>query len=290
MVDVSGGVGAELAHYAQANSGSAGREPQIPLGRTGRLDLSPPGSSEGALDWQVVGYQERCTLPAPGDDGPLEQFYWREYLLYHRTAGFAFLVDADEGWSTVRPLTGAPRESAGGSAEWQGETYRRREAYAATVTWVLGEFYWRVQQGEQAQVVDYLGPRGRLLSREQSAGPDGQEVVWSGGRRLNAAPVLQAFRVAGAGDVPPRHDAQPLSATSSSGRGLSQGVVILVVVIVVMLLMARCGSGDACRSERAAFGDQSLEYQQCLRNDQRSGGFSSGGGSFGGFSSGGGHK
>ena len=54
VVDVSGGVGAELAHYAQHNSGPHGREPDIPLGRTGRLAVDP----ESPQDWQVVGFQE----------------------------------------------------------------------------------------------------------------------------------------------------------------------------------------------------------------------------------------
>ena len=47
VVDVSGGVGGDLRHYAQAN----GTEPLIPLGRTGTLTLG-----KTALPWQVVGY------------------------------------------------------------------------------------------------------------------------------------------------------------------------------------------------------------------------------------------
>ena len=31
-----------------------------------------------------------------------EQTFWREYLLYHRSEGFAFLVDAEDGWSWTR--------------------------------------------------------------------------------------------------------------------------------------------------------------------------------------------
>ena len=29
---------------------------------------------------------------------------------YNRTAGFVFLVDSEEGWSWVKPLTGAPQQ------------------------------------------------------------------------------------------------------------------------------------------------------------------------------------
>jgi ribosomal protein S27AE len=284
VVDVSGGVGADLKAYAQNNSGAGGLEPQIKLGSTGRLALG----AEGELDWQVVGFQERCDLPAPGDDD--EQTFWREYLLYHRTAGFAFLVDADDGWSAVRPLTGAP-QAQGSGATWQGVAYRKRYSYAATVTWVLGEFYWRVRRDERAMVTDYDGPGGAKLSREQT----GNEVTWSAGKALDAKLVAQAFGVPLA---QLRRDAAPLSGlgnslgTLSTGKvgGLNQGLVIFAVVVVVMLLMARCDSSDDCSAQRQTFGESSAEYQQCQRN-ARSGGFRTGGGSFGGFSSGGGgHK
>ncbi|HJV61981.1 MAG TPA: DUF4178 domain-containing protein [Albitalea sp.] len=284
VVDLSsaaGGVGADLSHYAQNNSGPGGLAPQIPLGSTGRLALG----AEGPLDWTVVGYMERCDLPGPGDDE--EQAFWREYLLYHRTAGFAFLVDAEDGWSWVRPMTGAPLVSGRG-ANVQGTSFNERWRYAAKVTWVQGEFYWRVKRDERAEVTDYDGPGGAKLSREGT----GDEVVWSLGKAIDAVAVASAFRIAPAARAAFSRDAGPLSGltTRSGGSGgLSQGLVILFVVIAVVILMSRCG-GDDCDQTKATFGEASAEYQQCLRN-QRSGGFRTGGGSFGGFSSGGGgHK
>jgi uncharacterized membrane protein YgcG len=281
VVDLSQGVGADLRHYAQNNSGPGGLEPQIPLGSTGRLALG----AEGPLDWTVVGYMERCDLPGPGDD---EQTFWREYLLYHRTAGFAFLVDSEDGWSWVRPMTGAPQVS-GRSARVQGTSFTERWRYAAKVTWVQGEFYWRVKRDERADVTDYDGPGGAKLSREATGG----EVVWSLGKAIDAAAVASAFRIAPAARAAFSRDAGPLSglATKAGGGtgGLSQGLVILFVVIVVIILMSRCSSDD-CDDTKATFGEASAEYQQCLRN-RSSGGFRTGGGSFGGFSSGGGgHK
>ncbi|MFO1341021.1 MAG: DUF4178 domain-containing protein [Burkholderiaceae bacterium] len=286
VVDLSsaaGGVGGDLAHYAQNNSGPGGLEPQIALGSTGRLALG----AEGPLDWTVVGYMERCDLPAPGDDSE-EQSFWREYLLYHRTAGFAFLVDAEDGWSWVRPMTGVPAVTGRG-ATVQGTAFTQRYRYGATVTWVQGEFYWRVQRDERADVTDYDGPRGAKLSREQT----GSEVVWSMGQAIDASTVASAFRIAPAGRASFSRDSGPLSGLSTGsktgGSGLSQGVVVLIVVILVVIAMSRCGSDD-CDEVKANFGEASSEYQQCRRNHS-SGGFRTGGGSFGGFSSGGGgHK
>ena len=316
MVDLSttaGAVGVDLTYYAQNNSGPGGLQPQIPLGSTGRIALG----AEGPLDWTVVGYQERCDLPEPNDDD--EQTFWREYLLYHRTAGFAFLVDTQEGWSWVRPMTGAPLVT-GRSAKVQDTSFTQRWRYGAKVTWVQGEFYWRVKRDERADVTDYDGPRGAKLSREETSaaagppqggrtpsgggrgeaetrGPEGGEVVWSLGHSIDAAEVARAFRISAAAQGAFSRDAGPLSglATSplaavKSGVGaLSQGVIMLIVVIVVVVLMARCG-GDDCDDVKSTYGAASAEYQQCQRT-RSSGGFRSSGGSFGGFSSGGGgHK
>ena len=275
VVDVSQGVGAELAHYVQNNSPPGGAEPQIALGRTGTLALGGP-----PLPWQVVGFLERCDVPEGGDDD--ETTFWREYLLWNREAGFAFLVDAGEGWSWVRPLTGSPG-AARDSLRWEGVSYRRRERYAARVTWVQGEFYWRVQRDEQAQVDDYEGTGSgarKRLSREETA----REVTWSGGETLDAATVGAAFGLPQAQATGFSRDASPVS----SGLGVKTLVALIVVLVIVMLLVERCSS-DGCDEVRATFGPQSNEYRQCQRNGSSGGGAR--GGSWGGWSSGGGgHK
>ena len=280
VVDVSQGVGGDLEHYKQNNSGAGGLEPLIPLGKTGTLVL---GSST-AEPWQVVGYLERCDLPEPGDDE--EQVYWREYLLYNRELGFAFLVDSEEdGWSWVRPITGTPTADQGGRVTWRGITYVKRYSYKAKVTWVQGEFYWRVRRDEQAQVTDYAGSgkaSSSRLSMEQTAG----EVVWSAGRTIDAVVVAKAFGVSDAGAAAFKRDAAPLS-TGSTAAKASKGVVLLVLFLLLMVILVTC-SDDGCDDTRRAFGENSAEYQQCVRTSGS--GSRSGGSSWGGYSSGGGHK
>ncbi len=275
VVDISQGVGADLAHYRQNNAGESGAEPQIPLGRSGTLALGGP-----PLSWQVVGYQERCDIPDGADE---ETSFWREYLLYQREAGFAFLVDSNEGWSWVRPLTGAPTV-AGSRAQWQGVDYRQRWSYAARTTWVQGEFYWRVQRDERAHVTDYEG-RGSAararLSREQT--PD--EVTWSAGETLDAAQVADAFAIAPAARAALQRDAAPLS----SGGGLRAGIVMVLVLLVLVALLVQCSRGG-CDEVRDTFGAASAEYQQCLARRGSGAGLRTGGGSYGGWSSGGSHK
>ncbi len=285
----AGGVGEDLAHFAQATGADAGMEPLLPLGRSGRLAL---GSRE-ALPWQVVGYLERCDLPRPGEDD--EQTFWREYLLYHRTEGFVFLVDAEDGWSWMRPLTGVPQVQ-GNSATWAGDRYQQRWRYDARSTYVLGEFYWQVQRGERSQVVDYDGlgaARRKRLSREQSVAPGGGEVTWSAGETLEASAVADAFGIPPGQRAALQRDAAPtaLGGPPAIGTPAVQRVLVFIVLaLVVIALLSMCSSDNDCDTVRQTFGAQSAEYQQCLRN--RSGGSSArSGGSWGGWSSsGGGHK
>jgi endogenous inhibitor of DNA gyrase (YacG/DUF329 family) len=284
VIDLSseqqGNVGGDLAHYAQ----DQGTAPQIPLGTVGTLALG----GARALPWQVVGYVERCELAQGADD---EQTFWREYLLYHRTEGFAFLVDAEDGWSWTVPITGAP-QSFGESVKHDGVLYRKLYDYVGQVTYVLGEFYWRLTREQRTANSDYVGTGAaadRRLNREQTQGEGTQEVVWSAGATLTADAVIGAFRLAPAARAALRRDALP---TTFKGSLLGK-IFFWIFIVMLMLLLFRCSGGGGavdCSQTRNTFGDASQEYQNCLNNQRSGGGFRSGGGSFGGFSSGGGHK
>jgi hypothetical protein len=281
VVDVSKGVGADLAHYQQNNAGAAGAEPQIALGSVARPGLLALGGPP--LPWQVVGYLERCDIPETADD---ETSFWREYLLYHRETGFAFLVDTYEGWSWARPITGAPAVR-GDTATWDGVALRKRWDYRARITWVLGEFYWRVQRDETARVTDYEGSGAnatRRLSREQTAA----EVTWSAGQTLPAATVMDAFGIAPAARAAMQRDAVP---TLPIGGGVAKALLIFIVILIAVIVLSQCGKDD-CGDIKSSFGESSAEYRQC-RASAGSGarGPSTSGGSYGGWSSGGGgHK
>ncbi len=281
VVDVSGGVGADLKHYAQANAQDGGT-PQIPLGQVGTLALGARDKPAQPLPWQVVGYVERCEVADDPDD---EQSVWREYLLYHRTEGFAFLVDAEDGWSWTAPITGVP-EGSGGTVTYRGASYRKLYDYKGKVTYVLGEFYWKLERDQLTYNTDYAGTgsaSSRRLNRERTGEGREQEVVWSAGDSLSAETVLKAFRLAPELGAALKRDSLP---TSGNAAGLLAKVFFWAFVIIVLLMLFRCGSNDDCDEVRASFGAQSQQYQSCV-NNQRS---RSSGGSYGGFSSGGSHK
>lgn len=279
VVDVSQGVGGDLQHYAQAN----GSEPLIPLGSIGTLQLA----AKQLEHWQVVGYAERCEIPEDPED---EQVFWREYLLYHRTEGFAFIVDAEDGWSWTAPITGVP-ERATEIVRWQGVAYKKLYTYTGKVTYVLGEFYWRLQRDQLTRNTDYKGTGAgadKRLNREETDAEGAAEVVWSAGATLSADEVMRAFKLQRDKAAAMQRDALP---TSGNAASLLAKLFFWGFLIVVMLVMFQCDGDDSpnCNDLRSTFGEASQEYQNCLRSNRGSG-LRTGGGSFGGFSSGGGHK
>jgi hypothetical protein len=277
VVDLSQGIGPDMAHYAQEQA----REPGIPLGRTGRLAAEP---GEPPLPWQVVGYVEKIEVASEG--GGDESEGWREYLVWNRTEGFAFLVDTNEGWSFVRTLTGTPTVR-GDRAIWMDATYQRRWAYASRVAYVLGEFYWKVEANQLTQHQDYAGvSKGRQLQLSREETPS--EVTWSAGQEIDAAAVAAAFGLDQPQAAALERAGPPSLGSVFSPRLLFWGILLLVLVV---LMLSTC-SRDQCGSQKNAFGADSAEYRSCRsRIASGIGYYGATGGSWGGYSSGGGgHK
>ena len=252
IIDLSQGVAGELKHATQDEP----VQPLIALGSTGTLQ---------GVEWQVVGYQHRMGFE-PSD--PDEHFGWDEYLLFNSKRGFTFLVDSTEGWSVVKPATGAPVVSSNGqSASYLGTSYRLKESYQAETNYVLGEFYWQVSRGQKTSNRDYAAGKS-LLSMEQSA----QELTWSVGGQISSDAVAQAFKLQDKKELLQRADVKPFAA--SGGFWMRPDFWVFVVIVLVMLSVTTCSSN--C--------DPTV--QDC---SNYAGGRTSGG-SFGGFSTGGGHK
>ncbi len=240
IIDLTQGLGGELKYAAQNEP----VQPLIALGSLGQLQ---------GVQWQVVGFQHRMGAE-PGDD---EHFGWDEYLLYNKKRGFSFLVDAQDGWSLVRPTTGAPTMAESGlSATYLGKFYQQQYAYDAETTYVAGEFYWQVERGQKTFNRDFAAGKA-LLSMERSA----NELTWSSGDKLDSAAVAAAFKLDARKEMFKRADASPLSAASSLGCGTI--ILIVVVIIILLIILSTCTSSSGSRSS---------------------------GGSYGGYSSGGGHK
>jgi endogenous inhibitor of DNA gyrase (YacG/DUF329 family) len=254
IIDLTSGVGGELAHAVQDEP----VEPLIPLGSTGQLQ---------GVQWQVVGFQHRMGR-VPGEDDD-EQFGWSEYLLYNRQRGFIFLVDSEEGWSVVKPTTGAPALSPGEkSARYLGTHYELKYSYDAETNYVAGEFYWPVQRGQKTFNRDFA-KGSSVLSMER--GP--KEVTWSSGSNIESDTVAKAFGIENRKELLKRGDAGPTTSAGSGGKMGCGTIILMFVIILILLLVIR-----ACVDEERSGSGFSGGYPR------------TGGGSFGGYSGGGGHK
>jgi hypothetical protein len=256
LIDLSQGIGSELKHAIQDEP----VQPLIPIGTMGMLQ----GKS-----WQVVGFQHRVGYEL---DDPDEHFGWSEYLLYNQKAGFLFLVDATDGWSLVKPATGAPKMQTSRQVSYLGASYTLAYAYKATTDYVAGEFYWQVHRGQQTYNEDFTS--GKLtLNREQA----GKEITWSIGSKLEATSVANAFKMQKRladfqRDVAPLSGAALSSSDGESEMGVLGWIVILGFIFFIMW------------AERACTRECDPQLENC------SSGYRSSGGSYGGYSGGGGHK
>jgi endogenous inhibitor of DNA gyrase (YacG/DUF329 family) len=248
LIDLSQGLGGDLQHAMQD-------EPVKPL-----IALGSMGTLQGK-SWQIVGFQHRMGHEIGDED---ESFGWDEYLLFNAKAGFIFLVDATDGWSIVKPATGAPTKQGNKAYSYLGTSYSLQYSYQAETTYVAGEFYWQVQRGQTTFNEDYAGGKN-LLSSEKA----GQELTWSVGSKVDHASVAAAFKIKGRDNDFQRADAAPLG---SSGLGIIGWIVIILVIIMILGMMTRCSK--SCDPQ----------YENCSSS------YRSGGGSYGGYSSGGGHK
>ncbi len=152
----------------------------LPLGTRGKF---------GDVLYEVIGFQVRTTW----SDGLA--YSWHEYLLFNPYAGFRYLTLYNGHWNFIRALAGVPRYTTEGgrkAAVSGAVTYRHYQHGTATTTFVMGEFPWAVQAGEQVEFDDFITPP-RILSREVSAG----EINWSGGEYIPGIDVWRAFSLPG---------------------------------------------------------------------------------------------
>lgn len=226
LIDLTSGVGGELRHAEQHEP----VEPLIPLGSIGKLQ---------GVEWQVVGYQHRLgTEP----EDPDEHFGWDEYLLYNRQRGFCFLVDATDGWSLVKPATGAPTLSSDlRVAKYLGTTYRQQYAYKAQTNFVKGEFYWPVARGQVSFNRDYAAAGQKMLAMEETA----TERTWSIGAKIAGTQVARAFRLEKKLAAFGRADVGPTTAVGAGGgSGSVTAVAFMILLFLMVAILASCEDDD----------------------------------------------
>jgi DNA-directed RNA polymerase subunit RPC12/RpoP len=157
-------------------------QPLLPLGSKGTLD---------GVEWSLIGFMERSVTVED------VRYPWHEYLLYQPRHGFRWLVESSGHWSLVEAANPADVTGTGRSRRYQGRSYRHFQSARARVDAVVGEFYWAVAVGDEADTEDYVSPP-HILSLEQT----GEELNWSEGTYRTGREIWEAFRAPGAPPTP----------------------------------------------------------------------------------------
>lgn len=153
------------------------------------LPIGAEGTFKDDVKFKVIGAVVRSVQ----FDGV--KYFWHEYLLYNPSVGFRWLVHSDNHWNFVEPVNPAEVMQSGmyvkgATVNYNGRNYKIFQDAQATVEYVKGEFYWRVEQGEKVRAVDYVNAP-MMLSQEITR----NEVNWSAGVYITNAEVEKAFNL-----------------------------------------------------------------------------------------------
>ncbi len=157
--------------------------PTIPLGAKGKIQ---------GFEFVVIGYVVRSVTFD-------RKYFWEEYLLYNRDAGFRWLVQSDDHWSFVGPVAvGDVDDPAGDEPSrrigFRGKQFRIFQDAPAKVEYVIGEFYWKVEVGETVRCIDYVAPP-EMISKEISSAGTTSEVNYSHGVYVTPGQIEDTFGV-----------------------------------------------------------------------------------------------
>jgi hypothetical protein len=195
------------------------------------LALYERGQLEGQT-WEIIGIVWRQVVA----DGSV--FPWQEFLLFNPYAGYRWLIyQMNDGvWSIGGPLMGAVEVQPGlrPTAKWAGETYKHFSTGNARVTYVEGEFPWRVMVGDVAQAHDYVCPP-KMISVEVEHTEFGADVNFTQMRPISPAEVWAAFERHG--EPPSSYGIHPAALNPFATKfylvaGLVLGLLWLIAVIL----------------------------------------------------------
>jgi hypothetical protein len=145
--------------------------------------LHVPLGTRGTLRQQVFEVIGAMGREAAGE-------HWEEYLLFNPTIGFRWLVYYDGHWNLGQMIKNTSNLHPDLGVPYQGRRFRKFDSGPAVVSWVVGEFYWRVATGESVLATDYIAPPF-MLSYEKSD----QEVTWTILEYIEPAEIEAAFHI-----------------------------------------------------------------------------------------------
>lgn len=150
------------------------------------FEIGSFGTLKG-VKWKIIGFMVRRDRTY--------DFSWHEYLLYNPYKGFRWLLCIDGHFSLTSRLRGIPNLTGQGlevnELHYDNQKYDLFNKGKAYVEYVVGEFYWRVEQGESVEMRDFISPPF-MISEELGSG----ELNWSISEYVDKKEVMSAFKTA----------------------------------------------------------------------------------------------
>jgi len=190
-------------------------EPVIPLGSTGTID----GDS-----YVVAGFMQRSVRFDI-------VYYWTEYLLWNPEKSFRWLVHSDDHWSFVTPLRAGDVTDLGNTLRWNGKPFRLFQEATARVSYVLGEFYWKVEVGETVDTSDYIAPPEGVSKEVTTSGA--QEINYSHARYATAKEIESAF---GVSNLARPTTVGPLQPFRGGKLGVPWAIMVALLIVAAIAL------------------------------------------------------
>jgi hypothetical protein len=152
-------------------------KPLIPIGSQGRLR---------GRTFRVLSFaQYRESVKYGGS-----YYYWREYLLFNPTFGYAFLSEYDGHWNFIFETNDYPRDIGYNAFYHHNRAYRLYNKYKPVTDYAVGEFCWNIKETSRFKVQEYIAPPYvfiRQLSEDR--------MNWLHGEYITAAEIAEAFGI-----------------------------------------------------------------------------------------------
>ena len=160
----------------------------------------------GGHSWLVIGMMRCLELEPDGstylkesyasylphlEEHPMtlvKSFGWFEYLLYHPTEGFRWIVETEEGWEQVTELNNWPSWDKTGSVKLSGKTFTKQWEYGSKVIYAAGAFTWHVRPDDVTFIADYKNKEEKLTIERS-----GTEITWSRSRPVSEKVIAAWF-------------------------------------------------------------------------------------------------
>jgi len=190
-------------------------EPVLPIGAKGEI--------EGFI-YEVMGVvikQERKY-----------KYSWREYLIFNRHRGYAFLSEYDGHWNMVWPVDSDPRASLfpGGFYE-DGQRFQLYQKYSADVVYTRGEFFFDVvDMTASTHNEEYINPP-YFFSLESSD----DSMLWCKGEYFKRQEIANIFSVPL--NKMPRSVGLGYTQPAAGSFSISALVISLIALIVAALVI-----------------------------------------------------